>query len=223
MAAPISPRACDLRLYYVTDAPLSATRGLIETTLEAVKGGATLVQLRDPLAKAGVLVEQARALSAALAPFGVPLIVNDRPDVAHAVGAAGVHVGQGDLPPAAARAILGPDAIIGLSITHPDEMAHVPWDLIDHLGVGPVISKGVKPDATEPIGIDGLRACARQTRKPIVAIGGIRPDTVEACIMAGADGLAVVAAIAGEANPQAAARALREAVDQALGRRQWQQ
>ncbi len=209
----------DLLLYHVTDAPLSATRGLVETVLAAVRGGATLIQLRDPEAKAGKLVEQGRALMAALAPSGVPLIVNDRPDVALAIGAAGVHVGQGDLPAATARLILGPDAVIGLSIDHPDQMAHVPWDMVDHLGVGPVMSRGVKPDAAEPMGLDGLRLCVRATQKPIVAIGGIGPGHARACIAAGADGVAVVAAIAGAPDPEAAARALRREADGALAER----
>lgn len=203
----------DLSVYFVTDTPLSARLGLIETAIAAARGGATLVQLRDPLAKAGLLVEHGRALVAAMAPFGVPVIINDRPDVALAVGAAGVHVGQGDLPPAVARAILGPDAIIGLSITHPDEMAHVPWDIIDHLGVGPVVSRGVKPDATEPMGFAGLAACIRLSHKPVVAIGGMSVEAVAPALAAGADGVAVVAAIAGTDDPEAAARALRVAVD----------
>jgi thiamine-phosphate pyrophosphorylase len=210
----------NLLLYHVTDAPLSAERGLVDTVLAAVKGGATLIQLRDPAARAGALVEQARALITALKPFDIPLIINDRPDVAHAVGAAGVHIGQGDLPPAAARAILGPDAIIGLSITDPSEMAHVPWDVVDHVGVGPVISKGVKPDATEPIGLEGLSACVRLSRRPVVAIGGMSAETVAPCLAAGADGIAVVAAIAGAADPEAAARDIRQRLDAALLARQ---
>lgn len=205
-------RVVDLTLYYVTDTPLSAGRGLIETAVMAARGGATLVQLRDPLAKAGWLVEQGRALVAALKPFGVPLIVNDRPDVAHAVGAAGVHVGQGDLPPEAAREILGPEAIVGLSITHPDQIADVPWDLVDHLGIGPVVSRGVKSDAAEPMGYEGLAACVRLSRRPVVAIGGMTVDAVPEAIAAGADGVAVVAAIAGAEDPEDAAAAFRTAI-----------
>ena len=205
-------RAIDLSLYFVTDTPLSGRRGLVETALAAVRGGATLVQLRDPLAKAGWLVERGRALVAALAPTGVPLIVNDRPDVAHAIGAAGVHVGQGDLPPEAARAILGPHAIVGLSITHPDQMASVPWDVIDHIGVGPVLSKGVKPDADEPMGIEGLRRCVALSRKPVVAIGGMSVEMVPDVLAAGADGVAVVAAIAGATDPEDAAAAFMTAI-----------
>jgi thiamine-phosphate pyrophosphorylase len=210
----------DLRLYYVTDTPLSSTRGLVETALAAVRGGATLVQLRDPLAKAGELVRMGRALKEALDVAGVPLIINDRPDVAMAIGAAGVHIGQDDMPPEIARRLLGPHAIIGLSVTDVAQMRHVPWGLIDHIGVGPVISKGVKPDAAEPMGLKGLSACAMVTRKPIVAIGGMGIESAADCIAAGADGLAVVAAIAGATDPEAAARALREEIDKALIARQ---
>lgn len=213
------PSRVDLTLYHVTDAPLSATRGLIETVLMAVRGGATLIQLRDPQAKSGALVEQGRALIAALQPFGVPLIINDRPDIAKAIGAAGVHVGQQDMPAREVRALMGPDAIIGLSIDHPDQMADVPWGVVDHLGVGPVISKGVKPDAAEPMGLKGLSWCAMHTRAPIVAIGGIGPGHARECILAGADGVAVVAAIAGANDPETAARNLRAETEAALAER----
>jgi thiamine-phosphate pyrophosphorylase len=204
----------------VTDTPLSSERGLVETAMAAVRGGATLVQLRDPLAKAGELVRMGRALKAALDSAGVPLIVNDRPDVAFAIGAAGVHIGQDDLPAETVRRLLGPDAIIGLSITDLSQMKRVPWGLIDHIGVGPVVSKGVKPDAAEPMGLKGLSACAMASRKPVVAIGGIGVENAADCILAGADGVAVVAAIAGASDPEAAARRLRSTVDVALaGRR----
>jgi thiamine-phosphate pyrophosphorylase len=206
------PKTADLSLYFVTDTALSARHGLIETALKAARGGATIIQLRDPLAKAGWLVEQGRALAAVLKPLAVPLIINDRPDVALAVGADGVHLGQDDLPPEAARAILGVDAIIGLSITDPVQMNTVPWDIIHHLGVGPVLSKGVKPDAAEPIGIHGLTACVRLSRKPVVAIGGMTVEAVPDVIAAGADGLAVVAAIAAADDPEDAAEAFRTAI-----------
>jgi thiamine-phosphate pyrophosphorylase len=212
--------AVDLRVYYVTDTPLSSERGLVETAMAAVRGGATLVQLRDPKAKAGDLVRMGRALKAALDAVGVPLIVNDRPDIAFAIGAAGVHIGQDDLPPEAVRRLLGPDAIIGLSITDLSQMKRVPWGLIDHIGVGPVVSKGVKPDAAEPMGLKGLSACAMASRKPVVAIGGIGIENAADCIAAGTDGVAVVAAIAGATDPEATARRLRSTVDFALAAKQ---
>jgi thiamine-phosphate pyrophosphorylase len=214
------PRAsADVRLYYVTDGPLSAENGLVETALMAVRGGATMVQLRDPLATPGNLVMQAKALVAALHPLGVPVIVNDRPEVALAASAAGCHVGQGDHPVAQVRAMLGDDAIVGLSITHPAQMAHAPWDEIDHLGVGPVVSRGVKADAAEPMGFAGLAECVRLSRKPVVAIGGMTVAVVPQCIAAGADGVAVVAAIAGADDPEEEAMALRTAVDHHLALR----
>jgi thiamine-phosphate pyrophosphorylase len=212
--------AVDLRVYYVTDTPLSAGRGLVETAMAAVRGGATLVQLRDPMAKAGDLVRMGHALKAALDPVGIPLIVNDRPDVAFAIGAAGVHIGQDDLPAEAVRQLLGPWAIIGLSITDVSQMKRVPWGLIDHIGVGPVISKGVKSDAAKPMGLKGLSACAMAAPKPIVAIGGIAVENAADCIAAGANGVAVVAAIAGATDPEAAARRLRSTVDFALAAKQ---
>jgi thiamine-phosphate pyrophosphorylase len=211
--------SADLRLYYVTDGPLSAQNGLVETALMAVRGGATMVQLRDPLAASGELLMQAKALVAALHPLGVPLVVNDRPDIAAAAGAAGCHVGQGDAPAQKVRAMLGADAIVGLSITHPAQLAHAPWDDIDHVGVGPVVSRGVKADAAEPMGFAGLAECVRLSRKPVVAIGGMTVSTVPPCIAAGADGVAVVAAIAGAEDPEEEAMALRTAVDHHLAKR----
>lgn len=209
----------DLRVYFVTDRALCARLGLVETVLQAVAGGATLVQLRDPDAKGRELLEMARALVAALAPTGIPLIVNDRPDIAHAAGAAGVHVGQDDAPPGIAREIMGPGAIIGLSVTQPSQISAIPHGIVDHLGVGPVFGPGVKSDAKPAIGLDGLRACVALARKPVVAIGGVGLGNAAACVEAGADGVAVVSAIAAQTDPQAAAAALRGVVDEALARR----
>ena len=173
-----------------------------------------MVQVRDPGAKAGALVETARALVAALAPFGVPLIVNDRPDVALAAGAAGVHLGQDDLPVAAARAILGPDAIIGLSITHVDQAADVAWDLVDHVGAGPVFATATKADAAPPLGLAGLAEVCARALKPVVAIGGIDLSRAPSCLHAGAAGVAIVSAIASAPDPEAAARAFAEIAEQ---------
>jgi thiamine-phosphate pyrophosphorylase len=201
--------AHDLSLYFVTDANLCARRGVIETALAAARGGATLVQLRDPDAKGAALVATARALVAALTPLGVPVIINDRPDVAFAAGAAGVHLGQDDIPAADARRLLGPDAIIGLSAGTPDEMARVPWDVIDHVGIGPVLATATKGDAGAALGFAGLAQLARLARKPAVAIGGLGAGTVAECIHAGTAGVAVVSAIAAADDPEQAARILK--------------
>ncbi len=210
-------RRHDLSVYFVTDPVLCAARGVVETALAAVQGGATLVQLRDPQANGRALFEAAAALVAALRPTGVPLIVNDRPDIALAAGAAGVHVGQGDLPAAVVRQLLGPDAIVGLSITDPAQLADVPWDCVDHLGAGPVFTTATKADAAPAMGLAGLAAVCAQARCPVVAIGGIGLAQAGACIQAGADGVAVVSAIAAAADPAAASRQLAAAVKEARG------
>jgi thiamine-phosphate pyrophosphorylase len=208
-------RQHNLSVYFVTDPVLCAHRGVVETAVLAARGGATLVQLRDPDAKGRALVEATRVLVAALAPFGVPVIVNDRPDVALAAGAAGVHLGQDDLPAEAARAILGPDAIIAMSAGSEAELAAVPWDVVDHVGIGPVFATATKGDAGAALGPDGLARLVRLARRPAVAIGGLNAARAPACIAAGAAGVAVVSAIASAADPEAAARDLRAIVENA--------
>lgn len=208
-------RPHDLSVYFVTDPVLCAARGVVETALAAVQGGATLVQLRDPQANGRALFETARALVAALRPTGVSLIVNDRPDIALAAGAAGVHVGQGDLPAAVVRQLLGPEAIIGLSITDPAQLAAVPWDCVDHLGAGPVFTTATKADAAPAMGLAGLAAVCAQARCPVVAIGGIGLAEAAACIQAGASGVAVVSAIATATDPAAVTRQLARTVQEA--------
>lgn len=202
----------DLSLYLVTDPRLVAARGLEATVAAAVKGGATLVQLRNPDAHGRVLTEEARALKALLAPLGIPLIVNDRVDVAHAAGADGVHLGQDDLTPAEARAILGPDAIVGLSVGNPGEFAASELSGVDYLGVGPVRGTGTKADAGQAIGLEGVAAVRALTRLPIVAIGGIDLSIAADAIRAGSDGIAVVSAICAAHDPKEAAAALKAAI-----------
>lgn len=208
-------RPHDPGVYCITDPVLCAAHGVVATAAAAARGGATLVQLRDPHARAGALLDLARSLKAALDPLGVPLIVNDRPDVALAAGAAGVHLGQDDLPVADARAMMGPDALIGLSITDPAQLARCDWDLIDHLGAGPVFATATKADAAPPLGLPGLRAICAAARVPVVAIGGIGPDNAADCLAAGAAGLAVVSAIASAPDPEEAARGFRALVQAA--------
>jgi thiamine-phosphate pyrophosphorylase len=201
----------DLRLYLVTDhrQPFSLMR---ETVLAAVAGGVTLVQLRNPDLGGRVLLEQAEALKSALDLMGVPLIVNDRVDVARAAGVAGVHVGQSDLPASAARAIMGPEAIVGLSITDPAQMAAVDRTAVDYLGVGPVYATGTKPDAAAALGPGGTATVVRMAGLPTVAIGGIQASNAGEVMATGVDGISVVSAISEAADPGAAARALRVAM-----------
>lgn len=205
-------RPFDLTLYLVTDPRLVAARGLGATVEAAARGGATLVQLRDPGAHGRALVEQARALKALLAPLGIALIVNDRVDVAVAADADGVHLGQDDMAPADARALLGPDRILGLSVGTPAELAASDLSGVDYLGVGPVKATGTKADAGAAIGVAGLAAVRALTSLPIVGIGGIDAALAAEVVRAGADGVAVVSAVCGAADPEAAAHALKVAI-----------
>ncbi|MFG1376503.1 thiamine phosphate synthase [Xanthobacter autotrophicus] len=211
------PKPFDLTLYLVTDPRLVAARGpgtsgLLATVEAAVRGGATMVQLRDPDAHGRALVEQARALKALLAPLGIPLIVNDRVDVAVAADADGVHLGQDDMTPADARAVLGPHRILGLSVGNPAEYASSDLAGVDYLGVGPVKATGTKADAGGAIGAAGVAAIRALTPLPLVGIGGLGTGDVADVIRAGADGVAVVSAICAASDPEHAARALKAAV-----------
>lgn len=202
--------AFDLSLYLVTDTGQCGARGVVETAAAAARGGATLVQLRDPHAKTRELVDLARALVAALAPFSVPLIVNDRIDVALATGAAGVHVGQKDMAPGDARALLGPDRILGLSVGSLDELAASDLGPVDYVGIGPYRGTATKSDAGNAIGVSGFKTVREKIDLPAVAIGGIKAEHVGELMAAGADGVAVVSAICAAADPQEAARVLAD-------------
>ncbi|MDX6748251.1 thiamine phosphate synthase [Geminicoccaceae bacterium 1502E] len=206
----------DPRLYLVTDPGLTASAALERIVGQAVAGGVTLVQLRDPLAKGAALLGAARRLKALLAGTGVRLIVNDRLDIALAADADGAHVGQDDMPPAEARALLGEHRLLGLSVTHQDQIAAIDPRGIDYVGLGPVFATMSKADAALPLGLDGLAAAAARLALPAVAIGGIGAGNAGAVMQAGAAGIAVVSAICGAADPAAAARALRRTVDRAI-------
>jgi thiamine-phosphate pyrophosphorylase len=207
-------RRFDPTLYLVTDPELAYGRALVDVVAAAVRGGVTLVQLRDKHARGRDLLETARALKAVLDPMRVPLIVNDRADVAHAAGA-GCHVGQTDLPAAAVRAMVGPDAIIGVSLDDPDQAAEIDRDLVDYVAYGSFAATATKADAGRAVGPDGLAAVAKQMLLPLVAIGGIDAANAAEAVRAGADGIAVVSAIMAADDPEAASRALRTAIDAA--------
>ena len=193
-----------LRLCLVTDRDLSMGRSLLEVVGAAVHGGATMVQLREKTAATRAFLEEARALKALLAPLRVPLIINDRVDIALAVEADGVHVGQTDMPVEMVRALLGPGAIIGLSITNHQQINSPDAALPDYLGLGPLYLQQTKPNAATPLGVEGFRALRAATTKPVVAIGGLKVDNSAPVLAAGADGLAVVSAIVGAADVRAA-------------------
>ncbi len=204
----------DLTLYLVVGSGVTRGRPLDEVVAAALRGGATLVQLREKALGDAELVEVARALKGRLAPLGVPLILNDRVEVAKAAGADGVHLGQDDLDAARARAILGPDGLIGVSAGTAEEAARIDRGLADYVGIGPVYATATKPDAGPPIGIAGLAGLAASLRPlPVVAIGGIGlREAAEVMASGAADGIAVVSAICGAQDPEAAARSLRREI-----------
>ena len=211
-------RAVDLSLYLVLDAGITHPERFPELALAAVNGGAGIVQIRDKTGSARQMIAATRAVIAAVRPLGVPVVVNDRVDVAAAAGADGAHVGQDDLPPADARALLGPDALLGLSVTNAAEIATVDPSIVDHVGLGPLYATRTKPDAATPLGRHGFHAIRRQLALPVVAIGGIDAAGAAGAIEAGADGIAVVTAIARADDPEQAARALRRIVAEAKRR-----
>ena len=195
------------RLCLVTDRPLSRGRAITDIVAAAVKGGASMVQLREKEAGTREFLEIARAVKAVLQPLGVPLLINDRVDIALAVDAAGVHVGQTDMPVAIVRQMIGQDKIIGLSAGRRAYLEAPDAALADYLGIGPAFTQTTKVNTgREPLGPDGFAELRKLTQKPVMAIGGLKPDNSAPFIAAGADGLAVVSAIVGADDPEAAAR-----------------
>ncbi len=197
-------KAC--RLCLVTDRPLSRGRALIDIVAAAVRGGATMVQLREKTAGTREFLEQARALKALLAPLGIPLVINDRVDIALAVNAEGIHVGQTDMPLAEVRRLVGPDKFIGLSASRREYILAPDAEAADYLGIGPVYAQQTKPGTATPHGVEGFRALRALTKKPVMAIGGMKADNSAPILAAGADGLAVVSAIVSADDPEAATR-----------------
>lgn len=204
-----------LRLHLVTDRALCGARDLLSVVEAAVRGGASCVQLREKALATRAFVESARALKALLAPLGMPLIVNDRLDVALACGADGVHVGQADMPASVVRRLM-PGALIGLSIESLEQLREAEREPVDYFGVSPVFATPTKHDAAPALGLEGLRAMRRLTRRPLVAIGGIDAGNVGDVMNAGADGVAVVSALCAAPDPLVAARGLRAAMRQRL-------
>ncbi|MEO0394055.1 MAG: thiamine phosphate synthase [Pseudomonadota bacterium] len=197
----------DLSLYLVTDP--SAKNGVVETAVSAAKNSASLIQLRDKDASDQALITQAKTLKQALAPYNVPLIINDRLTVARAAGADGLHLGQDDGDLMAARQQLGGRAILGLSIEHQDQLKPGLEDILDYFGVGPIFATTTKPCHAPPIGWAGLGQIVAQAQKPCVAIGGLKPGHAQAVKQCGAQGMAVVSAICGSDDPGQATQQLR--------------
>ncbi len=194
------------RLCLVTDRDLARGRSLRSIVAAAVRGGVSMVQLREKSASTRTFLDEAESLRACLAGSGVPLIINDRVDVALAVDADGVHVGQSDMPVAVVRRLIGPGKLIGLSITSAEEMARPDAQEADYLGIGPVHPQMTKSDAATPLGHAGFGVLRRMTAKPVLAIGGVKPRDVVPLRAEGASGFAVVSAIMAAEDPEAMAR-----------------
>jgi thiamine-phosphate pyrophosphorylase len=205
----------DYSLYLVTDRGLSRGRPTPEIVHAAVRGGVTCVQLREKTCPTREFIAEALAVRDFLKSRGIPLIINDRVDVALAVGADGVHLGQGDLPLATARAILGGSKIIGVSAESIRDAIEAESGGADYLGVSPIFATPTKTDTAAPLGLEGLRAIRREVKLPLVAIGGLTAGNAAAVIGGGADGVAVVSAIVSAEDPERAARELARHIAQA--------
>ena len=213
----------DLRLYALVDPTVAGGRTLVDLA-GLIAGSATLVQLRDKHGSTRAMVEQARGLRGVLEPAGVPLLINDRVDVALAAETDGVHIGQDDMAVPDARLLLGRTAIIGLSIKTLQQAQDAPLEYLDYVAIGGVYGTSSKDNTAAPIGIDGLRAIvqairARDPKCPICAIAGINECNAAEVIAAGADGVAVISALSLASDPNKAARNLLSVVDSALARR----
>jgi thiamine-phosphate pyrophosphorylase len=217
-------RAVDLRLYALVDPEHAGGHELAELAGLVAVGGATIVQLRDKHGATRIMVEEARAIRKTLAPMRVPLLINDRVDVALAAQADGVHVGQDDMAVSDARRLLGADAIIGLSIKTVAQAQAAPLDLLDYAAIGGVYATASKDNPDPPVGVAGLARIAAAIRErrpgmPVCAIAGIDAGNAAATVKAGADGIAVISALALAESPSDAAGKLRAIVDVALAER----
>jgi len=208
-------RPIDWSLYLITDRGLSLGRPLEMIIREAVAGGVTAVQLREKEASSREFIDLARRAREIVRPIGIPLIINDRADVALAVEADGLHIGQSDLPYADARRIVGPEAVIGLS-ADTAQQARVAEALdVDYVGVGPIFATRTKTDAGPPWSCERLRRLRPDSRHVLIAVGGINETNAAEVIRAGADGIAVVSALCSAPDVRAAARRLRDIIEAA--------
>jgi len=205
----------DYSLYLVTDRGLARGRSNLEIVSAAVHGGATIVQLREKDCSTRDFIEQALTIKEFLKGRGVPLIINDRLDVAQAVKADGVHLGQTDMPLGVAKKILGDSMIIGISAESLQDAIEAEKGGADYLGVSPIYATPTKTDTAPPLGLEGLREIRKAVRIPLVGIGGLNRDNAAEVIRSGADGVAVVSAIVDADDPQTAADDLKQIIIEA--------
>ena len=202
----------DLSLYLVTDRPLSGGRDIVWIVREAAVGGVTMVQLREKDCSTKEFIALAKELKSTLQPLGIPLIINDRVDVALAVDADGVHIGQSDMPYETARTLLGKDKIIGLSVETMDEVIAANALGVDYIGISPVYATPTKTNTLAPFGLEGIEEVMRLSRHRCVAIGGMNCRTIDKIIRQGIEGVAVVSAIMAAKSPRKASEELAEII-----------
>lgn len=203
----------DYGLYLVTDRALCLGRDLVDVVAAAVRGGVTMVQLREKDCDTRDFVALARRLKQMLEPQRVPLLINDRVDVALACGADGVHVGQSDMHPKDVRTLMGSKGLLGLSVETMEHVREAETLGVDYLGVGPVYATSTKPDHSEPWGLDGLRRVREACSLPLVGIGSVNAENVTSVMRQGMDGVAVVSALCSADSPEQAARNMFASVE----------
>jgi len=204
-----------LDVYLVTDRDLSKGRSLEWVVEEALKGGTDIVQLREKYMETVDFLEEARRIKAITDRYGKVLLINDRIDVALAIGADGVHIGQSDIPYHDARRLLGPDAIIGLSVETYEQAREANDFDVDYIAISPVYRTPTKEELTEELGLEGVKKITEICRHRAVGIGSIKAHNAGDVIRAGVEGVAVVSGICSADDPQAAARELKQKVEEA--------
>ncbi|MEJ5349131.1 MAG: thiamine phosphate synthase [Desulfosoma sp.] len=204
-----SAKHLDLSLYLITDARIIGSRSLEALVEGALRGGATVLQYREKNKSTRAMVKEAMTLAALCRRYGVTFIINDRIDVALAVDADGVHLGQDDMPLPLARRLLGADRIIGVTVHNPEEIREAQEHGADYLSLAPVFATTTKPDHQKPLGIDGLKKLMTWVECPAVAIGGINAQNIRDVLLTGVDGVCVVSAVLAQDDPELAARTLR--------------
>lgn len=211
----MKPKTMNYSLYLVTDRGLSRGRSTRDIVESGIRGGVTCVQLREKTATTREFIREALGIKDLLASRNVPLIINDRLDVALAVGAEGVHLGQKDMSLEMARTIAGDRMIIGISVESVEDAVTAAEGGADYLGVSPIFATPTKVDTAPALGLEGLAEIRRTVTLPLVAIGGLSSDNAGAVIRSGADGVAVVSAIVAAEDPERAARQLKRVIEEA--------
>ena len=205
----------DYSLYLVTDRGLAKGRSTLDIVRSAVQGGVTCVQVREKECSTLDFIEQAQSIKDYLQSKRVPLIINDRVDVALAVEADGVHLGQTDMPLDMAKKIIGDAMIIGISAESLEDAIAAERGGADYIGVSPIYATPTKTDTAPPLGLEGLQAIRRKVNLPLVGIGGLNRNNAAAVIRHGGDGVAVVSAIVAADDPMQAAGDLKQIIDEA--------